>query len=94
MSLDPRNQPTTSDGLQSQRVADLERRVAMLERATSVTTLTVAPTAPVSTTTTASSGTVQNVTAQQPRVGSMIIVAGLSRAYLWDGAAWKYVSLT
>jgi hypothetical protein len=94
MPLDPRNVPTTASAAAAQRIADLERRVAALERLNRTLTQAGAPTAPTTTETTDSSGTVRNTTATQPSGGSTIIDTTGSRAYFWTGSEWKSVALT
>jgi hypothetical protein len=96
MSLDPRNVPTSPDAQVAQRLADLERRVAALERVPiQVTTATAGtPVTPTETTTTADSGTTIRRLSSQPKAGSSVVNTGDSRAYFWTGSSWKYVSLT
>lgn len=93
MPLDPRNVPTTSDAKSAQRIADLERRVAALERATRATAQSGAPATPSSTTTTSRGGTRVLVRAGQPSGGTTVIDSSLQRAYFWNGTTWKWTSL-
>ena len=96
MTLDPRNVPTNADAQINQRLADLERRVAALERVPmQVTTATAGtPATPTDTTTTADSGTTLVRFSSQPKSGSSVVNTGDSRAYFWTGSTWKYVNLT
>lgn len=96
MTLDPRNVPTSQDQQVAQRLADLERRVAALERVPMQVTQATAgsPAAPSDTTTTADSGATIVRFSKQPKTGSSVVNTGDSRAYFWTGSAWKYTTLT
>jgi len=94
MPLDPRNMPTSSEAQSGQNTADLERRVAALERARQTIVTTTAPSAPVETVTFAASGTIVNRSKQQPSPGASIVDSVAARAYFWDGTAWKSAPLT
>ena len=94
MPLDPRNVPTTAEASTAQRIADLERRVAALERLDRSIAQASAPAAPTTTETTTSGGTVRNKTSSQPSGGSTVVDTAGSRAYFWTGTAWKSVAIS
>jgi hypothetical protein len=94
MPLDPRNVPTTSDAKSAQRIADLERRVAALERATRAVAQSGAPSSPTSTTTTSKGGTRILVKAGQPSGGTSVVDSSGNRAYFWTGSSWRSVAIT
>jgi hypothetical protein len=94
MPLDPRNVPTTAQAATAQRLADLERRVAALERVNRTVAQSGAPATPSTTTTTSSGGTVRTTLSSQPSGGSTVVDTTGNRAYFWTGTAWRSVSIT
>lgn len=94
MPLDPRNVPTSADAATAQRIADLERRVAALERLTSTNAQDGPPATPTTTETVTASGAVKLRKSTEPRGGTTVVDSTGNRAYFWTGTAWRSTTIS
>ena len=94
MPLDPYQLPTSGDEAAQLRIAELERRVTALERATKSQAVTAPPAAPGVVGTLARGGEVINLLTTAPAGGSVVVDRSAGRTYFFDGSVWKYVAIT